>query len=53
MAHDKLAKAFPRFKFRGFLMDIRGNVIELKIEDRPKIDSSKVKEDKFLVNLQH
>lgn len=47
-AHDKLAAIFPNFKFRGFLMDIEGKVIDIPIQMTPKIDPSKVKEDVFL-----
>lgn len=53
MAHDKLAAVFPNFQFRGFLMDIKGNAIELPIENRPKVDPNKVKEDDFLTTLKH
>lgn len=48
MAHDKLAAIFPNFKFRGYLMDIQGKVIDIPVKSTPKVDPSKVKEDVFL-----
>jgi hypothetical protein len=41
MAHDKLAKIFTNFKFRGFLMDMEGNCIELKIKDKLSVEANK------------
>jgi hypothetical protein len=33
LSYDKLAKTFPNFKFRGFLMDIEGKSIELQVKE--------------------
>lgn len=53
LAHDKLARLFPNFKFKGYLMDLEGKCIELLIKQTPKIDSSRVIEDIFLTSLKH
>ena len=43
MARDKLAKIFPTFKFRAFLMAVDGTAEEIKIDETFKLDPSEVK----------
>jgi hypothetical protein len=51
MAHDKLATIFPSFKFRGFLMDRDGSVVELLNEESMGGNPKLVQEDKILLSL--
>jgi hypothetical protein len=53
MAYDRLAKIFPNFKFRGYLMDIDGKCVELHVNGGHKLHSHDAKEDSFLANLRH
>lgn len=51
MAHDKLATIFPSFKFRGFLMDTDGSVVELLNEEKMVAEPKSIQEDKILLSL--
>ena len=43
MARDKLKTVFPNFNFRGFLMDINGNCIQLEIKEKSEGNACKSK----------
>jgi hypothetical protein len=48
-AHDLLKVKFPDFKFQAFLMDLRGDMVEITIDkNRKNTDFVEVKEDNFL-----
>lgn len=54
MAHDKLAALFPNFKFRGYLMDLKGQCIHIPTQHNLKSEQHyQTIEDEFLSSLKH
>ena len=50
-AHDIIKKKFPDFEFKAYLMDLYGEIDEIKIDISTKTPFSEVVEDNFLSSI--